>query len=83
MTGRLAIIVHPDDNVATLTDSATTAKTLASGGPVAAGIPYGHKAALAAIPAGAAVVKYGIAIGRASTDIAAGDHVHVHNVSEL
>lgn len=82
MTGRLAIVVHPDDNVATLTDSATGVTTLASGGPAAAGIPYGHKVALAAIPAGAAVVKYGIVIGRASEDIAAGAHVHVHNVSD-
>lgn len=83
MTGRVAIVVHPSDNVATLTDTATEVTTLASGSPSAAGIPYGHKVALAAIPAGAAVVKYGIAIGRASEDIAAGAHVHVHNVSDL
>jgi len=43
-------------------------------------IPFGHKLALAAMAEGAAVVKYGEVIGRASAPIAAGAHVHVHNV---
>ncbi|MFW5696634.1 MAG: UxaA family hydrolase [Phototrophicaceae bacterium] len=45
-----------------------------------ADIPYGHKIALADIPAGSTVMKYGLSIGTASADIKAGDHVHVHNV---
>jgi altronate dehydratase small subunit len=45
-----------------------------------ADIPYGHKIALRDIAAGEQVVKYGLSIGSASTDIQAGDHVHVHNV---
>ncbi|MGN0851762.1 MAG: UxaA family hydrolase [Kiritimatiellia bacterium] len=40
----------------------------------------GHKYARRAIPAGAAVVKYGMPIGRATRAIAAGEHVHVQNL---
>ena len=36
--------------------------------------------AAAAIPSGALIHKYGQVIGRASTPIASGEHVHVHNV---
>lgn len=43
-------------------------------------IPSGHKIALRALPAGAPIHKYGQVIGRASAPIAAGEHVHVHNV---
>ena len=48
-----------------------------------AAIPSGHKIALRAVPAGAPVHKYGQAIGRASAPIAAGEHVHVHNVEGI
>ena len=44
-------------------------------------IPRGHKIALCDIAAGAAVVKYGSPIGTASSPIAAGTHVHTHNVA--
>lgn len=44
-------------------------------------IPAGHKIARRAIAAGDAVLKYGQVIGVASQDIAAGAHVHTHNVS--
>jgi altronate dehydratase len=43
-------------------------------------IRFGHKLALRDIPAGEPVLKYHEVIGRASTDISAGEHVHVHNV---
>jgi altronate dehydratase small subunit len=43
-------------------------------------IPYGHKMALAAIPKGETVLKYGLSIGSATSDIRPGNHVHVHNV---
>ncbi len=44
-------------------------------------IPKGHKVAVTSIAKGAEVIKYGASIGRASSDIKAGDHVHVHNVA--
>ncbi|MGY1602119.1 UxaA family hydrolase [Geodermatophilus sp. SYSU D00815] len=43
-------------------------------------VPLGHKVALRDLAAGERVVKYGISIGRATRDIRAGEHVHVHNV---
>lgn len=47
----------------------------------AAAIPVGHKVALSAIPQGEPIRKYGQIIGFASTGIAAGEHVHAHNVA--
>lgn len=44
-------------------------------------IPRGHKVALHPIATGAAVRKLGATIGRASRDIAPGEHVHVHNLA--
>ncbi|MBR3084855.1 MAG: altronate dehydratase [Kiritimatiellae bacterium] len=41
----------------------------------------GHKYALADIPRGARVVKYGMPIGRATRRIARGELVHVHNLA--
>ncbi|MDB6178375.1 altronate dehydratase family protein [Paracoccus sp. Z330] len=43
-------------------------------------IPRGHKIATCAISKGEAVRKYAQLIGYASEDIAAGQHVHVHNL---
>lgn len=43
-------------------------------------IPLGHKIALASIPRGEAVLKYGQDIGQAIADIDPGAHVHVHNL---
>ncbi len=40
----------------------------------------GHKYAIAPIPAGENIIKYGNPIGHAVCDIAAGDHVHTHNM---
>jgi altronate hydrolase len=44
-------------------------------------IPSGHKIAIADIAPGAEVIKYGSPIGVATAAIAAGDHVHTHNVA--
>ena len=41
----------------------------------------GHKYARRPIAAGEAVVKYGMPIGHATRAIAAGEHVHVHNLA--
>jgi len=44
-------------------------------------VARGHKVALRAIAAGEEVLKFGFPIGRATHDIAAGAHVHSHNVA--
>jgi altronate dehydratase small subunit len=46
-------------------------------------IPFGHKIALVDIAAGGEVLKYAEVIGIASQPIAAGEHVHVHNVESI
>lgn len=77
--GRVCLTVHPDDNVATLLDSAVATTRTATGLQIVSGVPFGHKIALRDISSGAEVIKYGVCIGRAMRDIAAGDHVHVQN----
>ena len=46
-------------------------------------IPYGHKIAVQAIKKGSLIIKYGEEIGIATTDIATGDYVHVHNLDSM
>lgn len=46
-------------------------------------VPAGHKFALRPIRTGEPVIKYGFPIGQAKCDIAAGEHVHVHNLKTL
>ncbi|MFI6367739.1 UxaA family hydrolase [Nocardia sp. NPDC050630] len=43
-------------------------------------VPRGHKVALRAITRGADIIRYGEPVGEATSDIASGEHVHVHNV---
>jgi len=76
--------VDPRDSVATaLHDLA--AGTIAAVGDlevaVTGPVGRGHKIALRAIAAGDPVLKFGFPIGRATADIAAGEHVHTHNVA--
>jgi altronate hydrolase len=69
---------------------AILARALPAGTDVVAGetrlrlrddIPAGHKVAVRDIPEGAQVRKYGQAIGVATRPIAAGGHVHSHNLA--
>ena len=78
------LVISDRDNVA------TALETLAAGRDLRVGdaairlreeIPRGHKVAVRAIAAGEPVVKYGSPIGIATADIAAGAHVHTHNVA--
>ena len=62
--------LHPDDDVAVALEPRE-------------GVPSGHKLALRDIEAGAPVRKYGEVIGRATQPIAAGAHVHSHNLETL
>lgn len=50
---------------------------------LAGDISFGHKFAVAAIAAGEEILKYGEVIGVASTAIAVGEYVHVHNVESV
>ena len=46
-------------------------------------IPFGHKFAVAAIPIGGHVIKYGEIIGLVTQPVLVGDHVHLHNLQSL
>ena len=77
------IILNDRDNVATCLADFRAGETIAVAGcqlTLPQGVAFGHKIALADITAGDDIVKYGEVIGVASADIAAGAHVHVHNV---
>jgi altronate hydrolase len=77
------VILHGNDNVAVALDAlAPDVPIDVHGAPrrPADAIPAGHKVATAPIARGDAIVKCGQPIGVALRDIAAGEHVHVHNV---
>ena len=78
-TGQLLRITE-SDNVAVALGT-LPAGTALGGVTVTSEVPQGHKVAVVPIRAGAIVVKYGYAIGVATRDIAAGDHVHGHNLA--
>lgn len=87
LKGRQAIVLHPDDNVATaLVDLAPGAVVTVSVGGTPATlqldqpVPFGHKFALRPIRRGEQVLKYGTSIGVATQAIGPGVHVHVHNL---
>ena len=79
-----AIVISADDNVATALEAIEPGQTVRAGTATvtaAEAIPRGHKIALRAIATGDRVIKYGSPIGTASREIAAGAHVHTHNVA--
>jgi altronate hydrolase len=84
---KTGLIITKSDNVATLLDDVAAGEAVLCRGLDAPletmareAVGRGHKIALSDIPAGSDIVKYGFAIGQATAGIAAGSHVHVHNV---
>lgn len=88
MSEARAVIMAPEDNVATLVTVADPRQSVTvvtyEGGRLAVvarqGMPLAHKLAVQTIEKGRAVVKYGEVIGEATERIEPGDHVHVHNM---
>ena len=81
---QVAVHLRPEDNVAVAARPLHPEQTFAFGGgtiTLASRVGLGHKVALVPIARGEAIYKYGQIIGFASRDIAAGEHVHVHNVA--
>jgi altronate dehydratase len=78
------IVITARDNVATALEPLSPGQVIDVEGRhvgVREAIESGHKIALTRIASGEPVVKYGNPIGRATIDIEAGSHVHVHNVA--
>ncbi len=74
------IKIHQNDNVAVALRT-IPAGTVFEGVSARAEIPQGHKMALLPMKEQDQIVKYGFSIGHATTDIAAGDWVHTHNMA--
>lgn len=77
------IRLHPSDNVGCLLRSLPRGETLSIGDRQVAldrDLGLGHKIALCDIQPGEKILKFGFPIGSATTAIAAGAHVHVHNM---
>src|SRR5450759_4781142 len=78
-----ALLLRSDDDVAVTTQdllAGTRVLTATTEIVVRGGVPRGHKLAVRDLPAGSAVHKDAQSIGLATVDIAAGEHVHVHNL---
>lgn len=85
-----ALVIHSSDDVAVLLQPVSPGETVVATGAVASlelrsdrALPVGHKIALRPLPAGSAVRKYGEVIGRLTSAVAPGEHVHVHNLVSL
>lgn len=73
------IRLDPSDNVVTATRPLEVGAKV-EGAAARDLIPRGHKVAASDISSGAPVMKYAQIIGYAARDIAAGEHVHSHNL---
>ena len=74
------IQLHPADDVVIARSQLISGSTVA-GVAVRGLVPPGHKVALHAVAVGQAVRRYNQIIGFASQAIAAGEHVHTHNLN--
>ncbi|KSV65414.1 galactarate dehydratase [Sinorhizobium sp. GW3] len=81
MSAPSTILLAPEDNVVVATLAIAAGDALPNNVHAAAKVDAGHKIAIRPIRAGEPVVKYAQAIGRATADIAPGDHVHSHNLA--
>jgi altronate hydrolase len=83
-TGLSLFQVSPRDTVAIALRDLDAGETVTAGGhplTLTGAIARGHKLALCPVKAGDDVIRYGWPIGRATGDIAPGDHVHTHNLA--
>jgi altronate dehydratase small subunit len=78
------LLLNEADNVFVLRGRVAAGERVALeagvGAPLPRDLPLAHKIARRPIAEGQRIIKYGAPIGVATADIAAGQHVHVHNV---
>ena len=75
-----ALSLHDADNILVALRAVPAGTELPGGVITREAIPAGHKIAQLSVRAGENILKYGQIIGAATADIAAGAHVHVHNL---
>ena len=81
MSDPLVIRIHPADDVVIARTQLVGGTAIASEGITVMGlVPPGHKVAVRAIAQGEPVRRYNQIIGTAKQPIAAGQHVHTHNL---
>jgi hypothetical protein len=77
------LLLDPGDNVFVAIQTLEAGAVLTVAGErvaVPQRLTLGHKIATRAIRAGEKIIKYHVPIGSATRDIAAGEHVHLHNM---
>lgn len=77
------LLLAPEDNILVALGAVSKGANPVSDGSavdVQEPVVLGHKIARVAIPRGETVIKYGVPIGSAVSDIEAGQHVHIHNM---
>ncbi|WP_306755305.1 UxaA family hydrolase [Paracoccus actinidiae] len=82
MTGPFLLLSDKDNVLVARANAPEGMQIALEGGTVTLSrtIPMAHKIARHPIAAHDVILKYGMPIGLATADIAAGDHVHVHNI---
>ena len=78
MDERLTIQIKQEDNVAVAVHDLTAGTVIESGVTTRDPIPQAHKIALRDIPAGGAIVRYGVVLGHAKNPIPAGSWINEH-----
>ena len=81
--GTSLLVLDPGDNVGVAMGALSAGATVPTPEGVVTltqDVPQGHKVALRALATGDHVFKYGQSVGVATTPIAAGAHVHSHNL---
>lgn len=81
MSSPTTLRIDPRDDVAVALQPLAPGDVVTGGVVVTSPVPAGHKVALRAIDAGRPVHKYGWPIGHSLAPIAAGEHVHSHNLA--
>lgn len=78
------LLISPEDNcliVRSALPAGACVQLEAGTAVIPAPLGLGHKLARHAMPAGEKILKYGAVIGSLTTAVAAGDHIHTHNLN--
>lgn len=82
-TDKRLILLNPKDNIFVCCVKLSTGENIQIDGDnltLTTDINLGHKLARYDIKNGEKILKYGVSIGSAKTDIKRVDHVHLHNI---
>jgi len=78
------LLISPEDNcliVRSALPAGARVQLEAGAAVIPAPLGLGHKLARHAMPVGEKILKYGAVIGSLTTAVAAGEHIHTHNLN--